>query len=226
MDAALQEAGGHRATAAARLNITELRLKGMIFVSDALKAKWNGWRPTGPPSEAVTLSRPAIMGSLVGILKKIDATPEEIEAAMLEEDAMVRKGLEFLPLSKAEIEVAVSFQAYQKRAFANAFELLSGGIVSQYVKTVPIIGEITDQIRNLDPESKTYVAMQSILREDRAKLMAMQIQTWDRARSAMLANVKKDDSKTVAGPGKPGFGALVVKTDGDVHIHEQKPEPE
>lgn len=233
-EAALDKHGGNRAAAAAELGIDDAALRGRINRNDQLRLRWAGVgssvresMPRHAPKEAVTIYRdvlPSALGKHTSpTFQKINDDNENIAAAVEKEDLLVRTGVQNLGLSKDQMELAMSFQSFQRRFFTTSFEMLGGGITRQFVTLVSEIESISERLKN---STELTPSMEAILREDRSRLLAIQVQMYDRAAKAALIQIEVNNRLKGGGSGKqagkPGFTPLAMQVKGDVHIHQPK----
>lgn len=233
-DAAMEKAGGDRKKAAEILGIAIGSLDQRIARHEPLKVKWGGWSAPSSPPESVTLSRPIIPAIPERQLPVIKDNNEAIAAAMDAEDDRIRQGVQKLGLNDVELNMAMAFQSFQRRHFTTSFDLLGGGITKQFISLCTEIEAINKRLaggfEEVDSDGKPVKltpTMEAILREDRAKLLVIQVQMYDRATKAAMTQIEVKrlrDGKDPSGKGndKPGFAPLAVSVTGDVHIHEKK----
>lgn len=200
IDLALVEAKGDVPQAAMLLGVTPATLRSRIHDSRILKARWaERHNPTAVPSEAIVINRPPL---------EVEASDAEIAEAIKKQDALVRRGIKDMGFDGKTLDMAMSLQAFQRKHFMSALDLMAGGLVKSYL-------DVMVEVENLNASINTDLPLEQeqMRREDRSRLLDLMIKMYDRTARARLTLVDaaaKESSKK-AGASKPGFNPLVVK---------------
>jgi hypothetical protein len=205
---ALEMVDGSVAQAAVLLDVDAKELHNAIAGNKNLRVRWKtGAQPIQPPGDAVVIHRDILPlePSEDGILMDERKIAEAIEA----EDAAVKKGLSTMGVDESMLNLSVAFRDFTRKHFNSALQVISGGIVRQYLDTVGEINRITAKLKDGNCEDKITPAQELMLREDRSRLQEFSQKLYKEILKSVLiaAKVKALQSKGKgnggAGPEKP-----------------------
>lgn len=211
--AAMDQTGGKGSEAARLLGLEPETLFNFIHNNKDLKTRWATSRTAvKPPIEAETISRAVI---------KVDGNRTMAEA-MDQEDRMVRAGFESMGLKPGVVNLAMSLQAFQKKHFTRAIEVIGGGITKCFLDLMAEVEKINKELEN--PDLKPW--REQMLRTDRAALLENMGRTYDRAQKAAMtqAIIKhklEGDQGGTEKPRKPAFGPLIKGNNVQVNLHAE-----
>lgn len=214
----MEAAEGRSIDAAKALGMEEQKLWNCINKNPELQARWSKtYGGVTPPGDEVALSRP-MMPELVEPQDMILANEIDLAAAMEREDKLVRKGLDAMGIKGAALDLATALQKFQRRHFTQAMEIVGGGVVKQYLDLMVEIQKINASLD--DPEAELEPQEELMLREDRSRLLAMQIKIYEQVQQAVVIQAKvkaiKGENKK---SGKPkGFLAIQAQTGSNVSV--------
>lgn len=213
--AAMEAAGGSASQAAELLGMERRKLYDFIHNNADLKARWGTSKEeVTPPSEAVTLHRPAL---------PLREEAEEIAKAVEAEDAAMRKGLASIGVRGGALDMAVALQEFHSKHFGRAIEMLGGGISKQFLDLMSEVERISNTLN--DPTAVLEPEREMMLREDRSRLLDLMGKFFDKLNQAVVTQAKVraiQNAKEGKGkPGKPGFSPLVAVHGNNVTINEK-----
>jgi hypothetical protein len=226
VNAAMEKADGQASVAARAMGIIPARFYNMLHKHKELKLRWcKSETPQEAPDETVALNRPTLIPPPAEALEagreKIDALTlvddRSVAEAMDREDAAVRGGLAKMGVYGQTLELAMALQAFHKKHFTKAIEILGGGVTKQALDLMVEIQNITNTL-NGDPNMAP--AKEMMLREDRVRLLDLLGKFYDKASQAVLIQAKV---KTMQGerdkPKKPkGFLAIQAQPGSTVNV--------
>lgn len=204
---ALVEANGNMVAASAILGLTMPDLRDRILADPVLKKRWDG-NPI-PPTPQSVVSRSEDLA---------------IAEALQQEELRMSAGLKAMGMSARSQSLALTCQQFYGANFGKIHQMTSGGIVKSFFGVLEEIEKITHQLDTKDWADEKLIAYESILREDRAKLLNFIRDTAQIANNNVLIQAKiqkmyEGAEKGKGGGGKPGFRALTKK---EVEVHEAK----
>ena len=97
-----------------------------------------------------------------------------IAEAIQREEARLKEGVEQLGLSERAKSLALSCQRFQRNNFNSVLQITSGGITKAFLETLEEVENINHRLANISesrPPPEQLVAYESLLREDRARLL-------------------------------------------------------
>ena len=193
---AMTEAGGDQPRAASILGIVETSLRDALLQDPVLRARWVD-KPKLPPATSI-INRPEDLA---------------VAEAMAREEKAVAAGMKDMKVSPRAANLAVACFNYYRKNAASILNLTGGGIAMQFAETLARIEEIDASLNGLDPANDRYVAMQSILRDDRSRLLDWLHKAACKVDQGILIQAKvqrllNEGEPQGKGKGKPGFGSL------------------
>lgn len=198
---ALLDANGDFLAASASLSVTAECLTDTCKRDGALKKRWIE-KPVAPPPSS-SLSRPDDLS---------------LAEAMQREERVLRAGIGSLTKSERARELAVLCQQFQRQNFGLVMQITGGGITKHFLEVMEEVENITDRLNNLDVPPEQRLAYESILREDRARLLDWLMkaaQKVDQGALIMAKIQKMAEGGTQGGKGsaKPGFSPQIRVVD-------------
>jgi hypothetical protein len=222
IDVAMTESGGDTEQAAKLIGIERSALQNRLKASRILRERWVD-KLTEMPKTSVAIHRPPL---------DPPASEEELDAAMSKQDALVRRGIERMGFSGPTLDLAISLQSFQRRHFMSSLDLMGGGLVKQYLDIMVEIDrlnklinqDIPDISPDKDPSELEEVLngltdLERIRREDRSRLLAIQVQMYDRVNKAALTQALIKAKQGAKNGSKPrGFLAIQAQPGSQVAV--------
>jgi hypothetical protein len=135
--AALEKFSGDRVQAAAELGISIQDLKNRIYDCPDLKLRW---------SVRVDCSNPPDDISVLSMEQPITTQQERLAKIVQLEDAKLRKGLDELPLTSRERDMAMALQQFHRDNFASQLGIVNAGVTMTILKLITHIESIEARI--------------------------------------------------------------------------------
>lgn len=135
----MEIATGDRLIASELLGISQEKLDEAILASPSLTARW---KETRLPTEAELVS-----GDEDNPL--LSASEKQLAEAMRAENMKLRRGLETLGLTKAEQELAMSLQAFQRKQFRSSMEIIGAGVTRVSLKYQTELDAILERLTSV-----------------------------------------------------------------------------
>lgn len=202
----LLDANGDFHAAAAIAGVTVECLKDTCKRDPALLRRWLA-APVAPPPSAI-VNRPDDVGLA--------------EALRREEDEL-KTGVARLTKSTRAQQLALTCQQFQRQHFGKIMQITGGGITKAFLEALEEIENITERLNNLDVKPEQMLAYESILREDRSRLLDFVFKAASKVDQGALIMAKMQKLAEGGSPGgkgssKPGFAPLkkVVPVESDV----------
>jgi hypothetical protein len=204
---ALADASGAFPAAAAMLGVSEKSLEHLVDNDAALRKRWRE-KAKVPPSTSL-------------ISRDEDSALAE---AIRKEEERFKKGLAGIGLSDKARNLAVACQQLQRSSANSLLAATSGGIAKAFFDTLEEIEKISHRLENLDVPAEQVVAYESILREDRAKLLDVLYKYASKVDQGVMIQAKIQKMFGAGGQGgkpeKPGFKPLAKPVDVESHVVE------
>jgi len=165
----------------------------MLEADPVLKKRWIS-APVPPPATAI-------------ISKGAD---DGISEALALEERRLKEGVQSLGMTPRAQSLAVTCQQFYRKNAGQIHQMTSGGIVKAFFDTLAEIEEITRQLDQKDWPDDQRLSYESILREDRARLLSFIKDCGNLVNNnvriqAQIQKMFGDDKGK--GSAKPGFGA-------------------
>lgn len=150
---ALEKSGGDYDFAATLLGIKRSKIKALVNADKTLKARWG--KRALKESTTPTAVSPGESLTRIGVPPDQEMSEEERKMAesMMNEDEMLKEGLERLNLTPDERNLAFEFQAFNNRFFVKSADICMSGIT---VLGMKLQTEIKDRKDRLD-EVRRYM---------------------------------------------------------------------
>lgn len=196
---ALLDANGDFHAAAAACGVTSECLRDTCRRNEALKRRWLDTPAALPPS---------------AIFNRQDDVA--LAEALKREENELRTGIARLTKSDRAQQLAVTCQQFQRQNFGKVMQITGGGITKAFLEALEEIENITERLNNLDVPKEQMLAYESILREDRSRLLDFVFKAATKVDQGALIMAKMQklaEGGTPGGKGstKPGFSPLVIE---------------
>jgi hypothetical protein len=193
---ALLVANGDFHAAAAAVGVTTECLKDTCKRDAALKRRWLDAPLAPPPSSLIN--------------RQDDVALTE---ALQREENELRTGIARLTKSDRAQQLAVTCQQFQRQNFGKVMQITGGGITKAFLEALEEIENITERLNNLDVKPEQMLAYESILREDRSRLLDFVFKAATKVDQGALIMAKMQRLAEGGSPGgkgssKPGFTPL------------------
>ncbi len=192
---ALLDANGNFSAAAAALGLSTERLHELVNADTALRLRWKD-APKAPPSTSI-INRPDDVA---------------IAEAMAREEKKLKEGVDGLGLSPRARDLAIACQKFQRHNFSQVIQITGGGITKAFLEALEEVEKINHRLENLDVKEEQVVAYESILREDRGRLLDFIHKAAVKVDQSVLIQAKIQkmlgDGNSKGNADKPGFSPL------------------
>jgi hypothetical protein len=196
---AMLDAGGEIALAAATVGLNEQQLKKLIASDEVLEKRWSK-RPIEPPPPTHAITKPEDTG---------------IAEAMKLEEERLSKGVALMKMTDRAQELALTCQKFYRSNFGQIHQMTSGGVVKSFFEAMEEVEKINLQLEQKDWPEEQRISYESILREDRSRLLQFIINSSQVVNNNVLiqAKVKKlvESGDGKGGGPKPAFGSQPLK---------------
>lgn len=221
----MEVAVGDRFVAAALLEISIDKLNEFIAGSPALVERW---KETRLPTEDELVS-----GDEDNPL--LSASEKQLAEAMRAENEKLRRGLESLGLTKAEQELAMSLQAFQRKQFRSSMEIIGAGVTRVSLKYQTELDAILQRLMGVRAVLSKFDSLKLDERkfwvEEERSLMQSYVAVGDQLRrifevsqrgamTLALIRWRQSGGRAWQQTSKPGFRPQVIDADSGGAVEE------
>lgn len=167
------------------------------------------------------LGRKQDTGSITG---EVLLSDKRVAEALTVEDKSLKDGLSSMGLSPSAVKSAEALQKFHNTHFTKAIEIVGGGMTKTFVEIMAEINHINARLE----DGGLTLEEETMLRQDRSRLLEIQGRTYDRAQKAAMTQaiiqhkLSESDNSAATKRGKPGFqpivNAIKIEAEGNVKV--------